>query len=330
MSTMSVPRGRVRVGAVIAVAVAAGLVAWLLLRGNGSSSDAKTPSSGAEAVTAQQLSQLAVTLHHPIFWLGPKHGFTYELTKLANGNIYVRYLPAGVQVGANKPYLTVATYPFPGAAAAMQKQASATGAMTTRLAHHGLAVLDAQYPESTHAAYRNVNYEVEVYDPTPRAALQLASGLRYLGRLSWHPASIQAAMRPAEVSVAGLKTHARALGHPIYWAGPKRGLTYELSATSNGSVFVRYLPPGVKPGSTTPYLSVATYPFPDALAALQRTAKSGATIRLAHGGIAIVDSSYPKSIHIAFPGSNYEIEVFDPSPRVARTVAASGAIAPVP
>lgn len=330
MSTTLASARRVRVGAVIAIAVAAGLVAWLLLRGNGSSSGPQTASSGAQAVTPQQLAQLAVTVHHPIFWLGPKDGFTYELTKLANGNIYVRYLPAGVQVGADKPYLTVATYPFPGASAAMQKQASGTGAVTTRLPHHGLAVLDAQYPQSTHAAYRNVNYEIEVYDPTPRAAFQLASGLRYLGHLTWHPAAPPVALAATAVSVAALKAHARALGHPIYWAGPRRGQTYELTETANGNVFVRYLPPGVKAGSSRPYLSVATYPFPDAFAALERTANGATTIKLAHGGIGIVDSAYPKSVHVAFPGSNYEIEVFDPSPRVARRVVASGTIAPVP
>src|SRR5215471_4558462 len=170
MSTMSARRDpRIRIGAVIAIAVAAGLVAWLLLRNTGSSSGPQTPtsSSGATAVTAQQLTQLAATVQHPIFWLGPKHGFTYEVTRTANGNIYVRYLPAGVKVGSSKPYLTVGTYPFPGALAAMQKQASATGAVTTRLAHRGLAGLDTGYPESTHVAYPNVNYQVEVYDPAP-------------------------------------------------------------------------------------------------------------------------------------------------------------------
>lgn len=326
---MSARYARVRVGAVIAIAVAAGLVAWLVLNGNGSSSSPQrqTSSSGAEAVTPQELATLAATVQHPIFWLGPKPGFTYELTKLADGRIYVRYLPAGVEVGASKPYLTVATYPFPSAFATMQRQASARGAVTTRLAHRGLAVLDAAYPESTHVAYPHVNYQVEIYDPTPQTAFHLVSRLMYLGDLGSHPAT---AMAATAVSVAELRARARALGHPIYWAGPKRGRTYELSETSNGSVFVRYLPQGVKPGSPKPYVTVATYPFRDALAALGRTANRTTTIKLAHGGIGIVEKAYPNSIHIAFPGSDYEIEVFDPSPSAGRRLVTSGAIAPVP
>jgi hypothetical protein len=330
MSTTSVPHARVRVGAVIAIAAAAGFVAWLVLRSNGSSSSPQRSSSGAEAVTVQQLTKMAGTVQHPIFWLGPKHGFTYELRKTRDGRIYVRYLPAGAQVGAVKPYLTVATYPFPGAFAAIQKQSSATGAVTTRLAYRGLAVLDGAYPQSTHVAYPNVNYQVEVYDPTPQKAFQLISELTYLGRLGSHPAATQAATGPTAVSVAELKAHAVALGHPIYWAGPKRGYTYELSDASNGRVFVRYLPPGVKPGSPRPYATVATYPFPGAFAALEKTAKGATTIKLAHGGIGVVDKAYPKSIHIAYPRSNYQIEVFDPSPSAGRTLVASGAIAPVP
>jgi hypothetical protein len=325
---------RFRIGAVIAIAVAAGLVAWLVLRDDGSSSSAhaQTPTSSATATTARKLATLAATVGHPIFWLGPKRGFTYELTRTSDGKVYVRYLPAGVDVGAGKPYLTVATYPFTGAFAAIQKEAAVKGAVTASLRHHGLAVLDAGYPESTHIAYPNVNYQVEVYDPTPAKAMQLVSAISYLGRLTASQSTgATGGAGPTAASVADLKTHATALGRPIYWAGPKRGYTYELTDTSNGRIFVRYLPPGIKPGDPRPlYMTVATYPFPGAYAALAKTAKGTGTIKLAHRGIGVVDGAYPKSIHLAYPGSDYQIEVYDPSPSAGRKLVASGAIAPVP
>jgi hypothetical protein len=101
----------------------------------------------------------------------------------------VRYLPDGVDVGADTPHLTVVTYPFPGAYPAVQEQAAAKGAVTARLARGGLAVLDNGYPQSAHIAYPGVNYQVEVYDPTPARAMQLVSsgGLRHLGRLKASP-----------------------------------------------------------------------------------------------------------------------------------------------
>src|SRR5215212_7361318 len=36
------------------------------------------------------------------------------------------------------------------------------------------------------------------------------------------------------------------LGHPVYWAGPESATTYELTQTSGGSVYVRYLPAGTR------------------------------------------------------------------------------------
>jgi hypothetical protein len=122
-----------------------------------------------------------------------------------------------------------------------------------------------------------------------------------------------------------LKSFAASLGHPIYWAGPRPGNTYELMQTSNGNVFIRYLPPGVKVGAPAGYLTVATYPFPNALEAIQRTARGNktGTIRLTGGGLAVVDGQYPKSIHLAYPRSDFQVEVFDPSPARVRQIVSS-------
>jgi hypothetical protein len=323
---------RIRVGAVVALALAVGFVAWLVLRDRGSSTKPAQPAS-ASAASVQELQSLAASLGHPIFWLGPKSGYTYELTNTQSGKIYVRYLPPGVEVGANTPYLTVATYPFSGAFAAIQKQAAISGIDSVKLPQGGLAVLDRGYPKSVHAAYPGVDFQIEVFDPTPSAAMQtVAAGhLAALGSLKTTSAT-PAGPKPAAVSVTGLRSLAASLGHPIYWAGPRPGYTYELTQTSNGNVFIRYLPPGVNVGAPAGYLTVATYPFPNAFAAIQRTSngnKTG-TIRLGGGGLAVVDGQYPKSIHLAYPHSDVQVEVFDPSPARVRQVVSAGKIAAVP
>ena len=46
-------------------------------------------------------------------------------------------------------------------------------------------------------------------------------------------------------------------------------------------------------------------------------------------GIAVYSNSTPTNVYVAFPGTNEEIEVFDPSPKHARALIASGQIAPV-
>jgi hypothetical protein len=317
----------IRVGALIALAFVAGLIVWLVVRG-GDSSTVPAQTGAAEGASAARLKSVADALGHPIFWLGPKSGYTYELTQTRSGKVYVRYLPPGVNVGVDKPYLTVATYPFPDAFATIRKQARARGAVSAKLAQGGVAVLDAAYPKSVHAAYPGLDYQVEVFDPTPAAAIQtVAAG--HLAALG--PGARASATSASAASLADLRSLARKLGHPIYWAGERPGYTYELSQNSAGAVFIRYLPPGVPLGTKAEYTTVATYPFPQALAAIRRVARGNKAhqIKLGQGGLAVIDRQYPRSIHLAYPRSDLQIEVFSSSPAQVRRLVASQKIVPI-
>jgi hypothetical protein len=326
-SAARMPRARsarFRGAALAVILVAAALVAWLALRDG--SSTPKT--ANATRVSVAQLATLAASVGHPIFWVGPRQGVTYELTRTVTGSIFVRYLPAGVAVGSDKPYLTVATYPFPGALAAIRKVAQGRGVTSFAVANGGMAELSKPNPRSVHVAYPNVDYQVEVYSPVAGAARALvASGkLTSFGKLSGGAAA--SAPQPRAVSAGDLRALAASLGHPLYWAGPRSGDRYELTRTASGSVFVRYLPAGAAVGTSVPYLTVATYPFPGAYGALQALARQSGVreLKLSGGGIAVVDQRNPKSIHLAFPGSPYQVEVFAPSPRQALRVVTAGEV----
>jgi hypothetical protein len=305
-----------RPGAVIAIAVAAGLILWLGLRDTGS--------GGGKAVSPAELQNLATSVGHPVFWLGQQDGDTNELTRKSDGSIIVRYLPPGVGVGAQGQYWSVATYPFPDAFAGIQRALRAGGATRIKLAHGGLAEYANTNPNNVHAAYPGYAYQVEVFAPGGQAvALVQAGKLTSFGG----PKGGSVAPKPKAASAAELKSLAGSLGHPIYWAGPKKGYTYELNRNPNGSLFIRYLPPGVHVGARQAYLSVGTYPFPGALVGIQRVAKQKGqrAIKLAGGGLAVFNPKIPTDIHLAYPGSNYQVEVFDPAGKV-RQLVASGQI----
>src|SRR3954465_8618095 len=83
---------RVRIGAVVAVALLIGLVVWLLVRGNGSGTESTTTGSGTGATpTASPVGppggrrgdrrSPSTEKGHPIYWAGPKTDTTYELTR---------------------------------------------------------------------------------------------------------------------------------------------------------------------------------------------------------------------------------------------------------
>jgi hypothetical protein len=137
---------------------------------------------------------------------------------------------------------------------------------------------------------------------------------------------------PVAATQGDLRSRSIDEGHPIYWAGPKSDTTYELTRTSNGRIFIRYLPKGVPVGvDKADYTIVGTYPVPNATGVLESLAKKSGEQKLSvpGGGIAVYSASQPTNVYIAYPGSNLQIEVFDPSADRARRIVTSGQVAPV-
>ena len=174
---------RIRVGAVVALAIAVGLIAWAVIGGgdnNSSSSSRQTPASGTPTghigLTVQGLLDMQATLRQPIYWAGPKPGYTYEFTREANGRVFVRYLPPGIKVGApGGGYLVIATYPFPDTFKILRDGAKGAG---FTVPGGGFGVVDSGYAKSVHMAFPGVDYQIEVYDPSPARALEVASSGR--------------------------------------------------------------------------------------------------------------------------------------------------------
>lgn len=142
--------------------------------GGGSKSQTASQRSPAVAASVTDLHSLEGSLRHPIYWAGAKTDYTYELTQTRGGNVYVRYLPAGVKVGDSRPdFLTIGTYPQPRAFQQVQAAARRKGAHKTRLPHGGLAVQNPSRPTSLYLAYPNSGLLVEVFDPSADAARTL-------------------------------------------------------------------------------------------------------------------------------------------------------------
>ena len=137
---------------------------------------------------------------------------------------------------------------------------------------------------------------------------------------------------PVAASQDRLRQLADQEGHDIYWVGPEDNTTYELTRTSAGRIFVRYLPKGVPVGvDKADYTIVGTYPVPNATSVLQGLAEKSGENKLSvpNGGIAVYSSSQPTNVYVAYPGSNLQIEVFDPSAERAQRLVTSGQVEPV-
>ncbi len=169
-------RQEVRVGVVVAVALAIGLVVWLVaIRGGSSSSKAGSSATIAPtAASPDRLRALAKDVGHPIYWIGPAANTTYELTKTGSGRIYVRYLTNGVAIGSKSPsYTFIGTYPFPDAYKALQGLAKKSADASFSAPANGLAVYAKNVPTNIYLAYPGSNVQIEVYDPSPSHARSL-------------------------------------------------------------------------------------------------------------------------------------------------------------
>jgi hypothetical protein len=309
---------KVRVGAVLAVAAAIGLVVGLVVRRNGESKP-KPERSTVATLSQRGLKTLAGSLGGPIYWIGPTPGYRYELTQTNDGRIYLRYLPPGVNSGTKAALLMIGTYRVQNAFAVTRSAARKGDSVRVPIRGNGVAFYARSSPKNVYVAYPGSNYQIEVYDPTAGRARQLAVS----GQVA--PIAGGGAGAAKAVTFRQLKVAARVLGHPLYWVGRKRGLTYELTQTSDGRVYLRYLPRGERAGADKPFLTIGTYPVRNAFATSRRLANVKTAVRVpVAGGIAFYSRSRPTNVYVAFRGIDYQIEVYDPSAVKARRLVKSG------
>jgi hypothetical protein len=176
-------RRDVRIGAVVAVAIAAAFVVWLFVRGgdsnSGSPAGTQTVSAIAPVAASQdRLRQLSVDIGRPIYWAGPRSDDTYELTRTIQDRIYIRYLPSGVRVGTKQAdYTIVGTYPVSNAYNVLKGLAKTSGHTSFSAPDSGFAVYSTSQPTNVYLAFPGSNVQIEVFDPSAdRARSLITSG----------------------------------------------------------------------------------------------------------------------------------------------------------
>ena len=174
-------RPDVRIGAVVAIALAAAFVAWLVLRSHDSHSASTSRTQTAEAIapvaaSQERLRELSTELGRPIYWAGPRTGATYELTRTDQDRIFVRYLPDEVPVGTKRAqYTIVGTYPVANAYGVLTSLSKKNGEVSFSAPNGGLAVYSTARPTNVYLAYPNSDQQIEVFDPSGAKARALIS-----------------------------------------------------------------------------------------------------------------------------------------------------------
>ncbi len=167
--------GRIRPTAVIAVTIAVGLLAWLLIKGGGddSSSESNPPSSKPKVVSESGLPGALRGTGYPIYWAGPRAEVEYEVSRPSPGRTYIRYLPKGEEAGTKKKFLTVGNYRQPSALGRIVALGQRPGAVLVRVGGGGAAYAEGPNTTSAYVAFPDVDTEIEVFDPKAGEALKL-------------------------------------------------------------------------------------------------------------------------------------------------------------
>ena len=120
---------------------------------------------------------------------GPVDGAELEATRTENGQVYVRYLTDGAEIGDETgAFLTVGTYPFPGVQATLEEQADQGGALVNETPDGNLVVTNRNEATSVYIADPDQELQVEVYDPDPARAFDARDlGWHRCGRVSRTP-----------------------------------------------------------------------------------------------------------------------------------------------
>jgi len=167
----------IRVGVVIAVALIAGFLVWFfVIRDSGDNGQFSGGEPTEISNSDSGVATLAGEAGHPVYWVGSRPGTKLEGTLLDNGNAYVRYLGTNAAIGDPEPnFLTIGTYPVPNAYSALKDAAKQPGAVVKQAPDNGLVVTNTSSPNSVYVAYRDQDLQIEVYDPDPKQARQLAT-----------------------------------------------------------------------------------------------------------------------------------------------------------
>lgn len=143
-----------------------------------------------------------------------------------------------------------------------------------------------------------------------------------------------AADEPTAMTAAELSDFAAEQDAPVYWLGERTNADYELTDSQSGRVYVRYLTGGADAGDErAKFITVATYPSENGVAALRKAAREENGARLGKtddGAVLLIDPASPNNAHLAYRGANLQIEVYSPVPGEALRLAARGEVEPVP
>jgi hypothetical protein len=132
--------------------------------------------SGQAALTEDQLKLEVRKSGGSVFWAGAQTGAKYTFNHLAAGQDFVRYLPGGKGLSdTTQNYRVIATYKEAAAYATIVAAAKLGGGVSLTNPDGSVVYYSKKTPTHVYMAFKNFEYQIEIFDPIPGASLKLAT-----------------------------------------------------------------------------------------------------------------------------------------------------------
>lgn len=137
---------------------------------------ANPTTSGQVALTEAELRSAVKTLGGSIYWAGPMPNALYALNHIASGQDLVRYLPNGQGLKDEKQnYRVIGTYQDAKSFETMQAAGKLDTGVSITNPDGSLIYYAKATPSHVYLAFKGLEFQIEIFDPTPGSALKLAT-----------------------------------------------------------------------------------------------------------------------------------------------------------
>jgi len=132
--------------------------------------------SGQTALTESELISAVKSTGIPVFWIGASAGAKYAYNNLAEDQNFIRYLPGGTGIADTaENYRIIGTYADVNAYQTMQKAAESNTGVSAVNPDGSIVFYSKATPLHVYLAFKNLPYQIEIFDPVPGVALKLAT-----------------------------------------------------------------------------------------------------------------------------------------------------------
>ena len=172
------------IGGAVVVVVVAAIIAFTVggddkKSSNNGGDNAAQQSNVQIGLNADGLKTAVAAIGRPVYWAGAEPDYQYVLQTFGNGQTTVRYIPKdGDPNNQEAVYRVMGTYPIKGAFDVTTKAGQAENSALLTNSDGSIVVYNKSKTTNVYVAFPGVDVQIEIYDPTPGKALEIATSGR--------------------------------------------------------------------------------------------------------------------------------------------------------